>query len=165
MKMFWKYQLVVWRSIQNFYSHFTKITRKCECLSYCRALYIMVVSFIGGGSRRTCCKSLTNFIARCCTEYTSPWPGSKLTTLVFMGTDCIGRYKSNYHTITRAPFCSNRGIHIFSRSNFIQWINAWNFEYQGSHYFQIRGRSDFSFRELTRRSGRQERTGETSGRS
>ena len=30
---------------------------------------------------------------------------------------------------------------------------------QGSHYFQIRGRSDFSFRELTGRSG------ETSGRS
>ena len=29
--------------------------------------------------------------------------------------------------------------------------------YQGSHYFQIRGRSDFSFRELTRRSGRQQR--------
>jgi hypothetical protein len=28
---------------------------------------------------------------------------------------------------------------------------------QGSHYFQIRGRSDFSFRELTGRSGRQQR--------
>ena len=26
-----------------------------------------------------------------------------------------------------------------------------------SHYFQIRGRSDFSFRELTGRSGRQQR--------
>jgi hypothetical protein len=25
--------------------------------------------------------------------------------------------------------------------------------FQGSHYFQIRGRSDFSFRELTGRSG------------
>ena len=30
-KMFWKYQLAVWLSIQNFYSHFTKVTRKCEC--------------------------------------------------------------------------------------------------------------------------------------
>jgi hypothetical protein len=29
--------------------------------------------------------------------------------------------------------------------------------FQGSHYFQIRGRSDFSFRELTGRSGRQQR--------
>jgi hypothetical protein len=28
---------------------------------------------------------------------------------------------------------------------------------QGSHYFQIRERSDFSFRELTGRSGRQQR--------
>jgi len=28
---------------------------------------------------------------------------------------------------------------------------------QGSHYFQIRKRSDFSFRELTGRSGRQQR--------
>jgi hypothetical protein len=31
MKMFWKYQLAVWLSIRNFYSHFTKVTRKCEC--------------------------------------------------------------------------------------------------------------------------------------
>jgi hypothetical protein len=28
---------------------------------------------------------------------------------------------------------------------------------QASHYFQIRGRSDFSFRELTGKSGRQQR--------
>ena len=28
---------------------------------------------------------------------------------------------------------------------------------QGSHYFQIRGRSDFSFKDLTERSGRQQR--------
>jgi hypothetical protein len=25
------YKLAVWRSIQNFYSHFTKVNRKCEC--------------------------------------------------------------------------------------------------------------------------------------
>ena len=75
-------------------------------------------------------ENLTNFIAQCCIEYTSPWVGFKLTTyLVVMGTDCIGRYKSNYHAITTTPFSSNRGINIFSRSTFIQWINAWNFEY------------------------------------
>jgi len=34
MKMFRKYQLAVWRSIQNFYSHFTKVTRKCECFRH-----------------------------------------------------------------------------------------------------------------------------------
>jgi hypothetical protein len=32
--------------------------------------------------------------------YTSPWTGIKPTTLVVIGTDCIGSYKSNYHTIT-----------------------------------------------------------------
>ena len=48
----------------------------------------------------TCCKSLTNFITKRCIEYTSPWVGFKLTTLVVKGTDCIGSCKSNYHTIT-----------------------------------------------------------------
>jgi len=30
----------------------------------------------------TCCKSLTNFITLCCIEYTSPWVGFELATLV-----------------------------------------------------------------------------------
>ena len=29
MKMFRKYQLASWRSIQKFYLHFTKVTREC----------------------------------------------------------------------------------------------------------------------------------------
>ena len=29
------------------------------------------------------------------------WAGFELTTLVMIGTDCIGSYKSNYHTITK----------------------------------------------------------------
>jgi hypothetical protein len=32
--------------------------------------------------------------------YTSPWSRFELTTLVVIGTDCIGSCKSNYHTIT-----------------------------------------------------------------
>jgi hypothetical protein len=34
------------------------------------------------------------------------WTGFKLTTLVVISTDCIGSYKSSYHTITTttAPF-------------------------------------------------------------
>jgi hypothetical protein len=32
------------------------------------------------------------------------WVGFKLTMLVVIGTGCIGSYKSNYHTITMAPF-------------------------------------------------------------
>ena len=39
------------------------------------------------------------FIAKCCMEYTSPWVGMELTTLVVMCTDCIYICKSNlqYH--------------------------------------------------------------------
>ena len=33
------------------------------------------------------------------------WAGFKLTTLVVRGTDSIGSYKSNYHTIMTAPIC------------------------------------------------------------
>jgi hypothetical protein len=33
-------------------------------------------------------------------EYTSPWVGFKLKTLVVIGTDFTGRCKSNYHNIT-----------------------------------------------------------------
>jgi hypothetical protein len=42
----------------------------------------------------TCRSSLTNLIAWCCIEYTSP------EQLLVIGTDCICSYKSNYHTIT-----------------------------------------------------------------
>ena len=31
------------------------------------------------------------------------WMGFELTTLVVIGTDCIGSYKSSYHMITTAP--------------------------------------------------------------
>ena len=43
--------------------------------------YIVAISFIGGGNRRST-------------------RGFELTTLVVIGTDCIGSCKSNYHTIT-----------------------------------------------------------------
>jgi hypothetical protein len=49
--------------------------------------YIVVISFIGGGNRRTkrkpptCRMSLTNFITKCI-EYTSPLAAFELTTLV-----------------------------------------------------------------------------------
>ena len=47
----------------------------------------------------TCRKSLTNFITKCI-EYTSPWSGFELTTLVMISIDCMGSSKSNYHWIT-----------------------------------------------------------------
>ena len=47
----------------------------------------------------TVAMSLTT-LSQSCIEYTSPWAGFKLTTLVVIGTDCIGSCKSNYHMIT-----------------------------------------------------------------
>ena len=48
----------------------------------------------------TCHKSLTNLITLCCIEYTSPWMGFELKTLVVIGSDRTGSWKSNYDTIT-----------------------------------------------------------------
>jgi hypothetical protein len=44
-------------------------------------------------------KHISNFIIWLCIEYTSPWTGFELTTLMVIGTDCTGSCKSNYHTI------------------------------------------------------------------
>jgi len=50
--------------------------------------YIVAVSFISGGNRSTSRKpltyrkSLTDFITWWCIEYTSPWTGLELTTIV-----------------------------------------------------------------------------------
>ena len=53
-----------------------------------------------------------NFITYCC-MYTSPWTGFKLTILVVIGTDCIGRCKSNYHMITTTTTpCNHLGFSI-----------------------------------------------------
>jgi hypothetical protein len=60
--------------------------------------YIVAVRFIG--TRRessTCHKSLTNFIAYCRVEYTSPWTGFELTILVVIGIDYTGSCKANYN--------------------------------------------------------------------
>jgi hypothetical protein len=35
--------------------------------------------------------------------YTLPWTGFRLSTLVVIGTDWTGSYKSNNHTTTTAP--------------------------------------------------------------
>ena len=80
--------------------------------------YIAAVRFIGGGNRGTrrkqptCRKSLINFITQSCIEYTSAWTGFELTTLVVIGTDCIGSCKSNYHTI-KTSTTPNKHMEIF----------------------------------------------------
>jgi hypothetical protein len=51
----------------------------------------------------TCHKSLTNFYHIMLYRIHFVWAGFELTTLVVIGTDCIGICKSNYHTIMTAP--------------------------------------------------------------
>ena len=54
--------------------------------------------------------------------YTSTWAGFERTTLVVIGTDCIGSCKSNYHAITttRVPYCLfTIYIYVF------QLLNVW----------------------------------------
>ena len=69
-------------------------------------LYIVVISFIGGGNQSTwrkpltCCKSLTNFYHIMLYRVHLIWVGFELTTLVEIRTDCTGSCKSNYHKIT-----------------------------------------------------------------
>jgi hypothetical protein len=45
------------------------------------------------------CLSQTQTLSHKTIEYTSPWTGFELTTLVVIGTDCTGSCKSNYRTI------------------------------------------------------------------
>ena len=78
------------------------------CLSHIQQYfsYIVVVSFIGGGNQRTrrkpptCRKSLTTLDHIMLYRVHLAWVGFEPTTLVVIGTDCIGSNKSNYHTIT-----------------------------------------------------------------
>jgi hypothetical protein len=94
--------------------------------------YIMAVSFIGRGNwstRRkppTCRKPLTNFIITCCIEYTSPWSGFELTTLVVIDTYCIGSYKSNYYMITTPP-PKTYSVHLRSISISTKWLSNLTF--------------------------------------
>jgi len=42
------------------------------------------------------------------------WAGFELTTLVVICTDCIGSYKSNYHTITTAPLSKYTNVFLYT---------------------------------------------------
>ena len=62
--------------------------------------------------------------------------GFELTTLVVMGTDCIGSYTSNYLTITTAPIFNN--IYFFfkkERKNRVAYFSLWGMWYIGFDIF------------------------------
>ena len=43
------------------------------------------------------------------------WARFELTTVVVMGTECIGSYKSNYHKITATTVPTKEEIHNLAR--------------------------------------------------
>ena len=59
-----------------------------------RSVFLMEETRVPGENNRPVASNY------CRIEYTSPWTGFGLTTLVVICTDCTGRCKSNYHTIT-----------------------------------------------------------------
>ena len=73
----------------------------------------MVVGFIGRGNRSirrkllTCRKSLIILYHIMLHWVHLVWAGFELTTLVAIGTDWIGSYKSNYHTIMNTTALSD----------------------------------------------------------
>jgi hypothetical protein len=55
--------------------------------------------------------------------YTSPWSRFELTTSVVIGTDCIGSYKSNYHTITATTAADKKVVGLLSMPRFDTFIH------------------------------------------
>jgi len=66
-----------------------------------RSVLLMEKTEVPGENQTIDLSQVTDkFIIQYCIEYTSPWAGFELKTLVEIVTDCIGSWKSNYHTIT-----------------------------------------------------------------
>jgi hypothetical protein len=53
--------------------------------------------------------------------YTSPWSGFEIITLLVIGTDCIGNFKSNCHTITATTTSPQVSDYIWKH----QWNKDW----------------------------------------
>ena len=104
---------------------------RCFCHFQQYFSYIVAFSFIVGGKSPTCRKSLTNFITCCCIEHISSCNEFELETLVVICTHCIGRCKSNYHTITTTtiPYItinySQYAISIISQFNLFVYFSKY----------------------------------------
>ena len=61
------------------------------------------------------------------------WAGFELTTLVVMGTDCIGSYKSNYHTIMTAS--TKKGV--CSLHQCVLYMTSYIYRGNTSHVFHF----------------------------
>jgi hypothetical protein len=79
----------------------------------------VAVSFIDRGNHQSATsqwQTLSHNVVSS-TQYTSPWVGFKLTTLVVIGTDCIGTSscKFNYYTImtTTSPLILKESIPVY----------------------------------------------------
>ena len=120
----------------------------------------MAVSCIGGGNRSTrrkpptYRKSLTN-LSQMFYRVHLAWAGFETTTLVVIGTDCIGSSKSNYHTITTttAPLdIKNRNKRIYHMYPLVihfvlsHLIKNWMHSFEVSLGYESIDRSTFSMK-------------------
>ena len=67
--------------------------------------------------------------------YTSPWSRFELTTLVVIGTDCIGSCKSNYHTITTTMVPQSHNVHCIYHT-YLNHIGLYS-DSSGSFFFLL----------------------------
>ena len=88
----------VQRHFQQYYSYIVVVLEETEVL---RKKHLPVVN-----QRRTLSYNVVRILITpflysnsSCIEYTSPWRGFELTTLVVIGIECIGSCKYEYHTI------------------------------------------------------------------
>ena len=78
-------------------------------------------------------------------KFISPWVEFKLTTLVVIGTDCIGSCTSNYHTImtTTAPYLK---LSTEMSDNLFYQIPSYNIAWcKISNWFQLQIRFYYDF--------------------
>jgi hypothetical protein len=94
-----------------------------SAISWWSALLVQETG-VSGENHRPVGSHWQTYHKKCCIQYTWPWAGFELPTLVVVDTDCTGSCKWNYHTITTTttpfywhilPFVTDTLIYIWSR--------------------------------------------------